>query len=114
MSTRLVADLVEHVNSRHARSMQQALELIDNYDDARALLFAVVASNVASLTASLAANEERYPLFAKLSGVQQLVVVTTLIGHLLDSDKLDPTEQDHSNMLAAGREIRPGIRVHYE
>lgn len=109
---RLVTDLVNKVNDARVRSVDDATDLLDDPGEIRALLFAVIASDINALIDALAFQDELHPLFAKLPRPLQAIAVIGVLSALVQEGKHPAaTEKTLRDVSAAVHEIKAPLTV---
>jgi hypothetical protein len=108
MNRQLVVDLITAVNAKRTRAIDNAVDLLDDPDEVRAVLFALVASDIASLIQALAEQEALHPLFSRMSRPLQVMTVMGMLSTIVYEEGKPPnaTAQNLSDVAAAVAEIR--------
>jgi hypothetical protein len=111
MNHRLITDLVNKINDHRCRTIDNATDLLDDPNEIRAVLFAVIASDINALIDALAYQDEIHPKFAKLDRPYRVMAVMGILASLIQEGKHPGvTPQGVKAVTAAVKELHTPLK----
>lgn len=112
MNHRLLTDLVNKVNDDRCRAVDRATDLLDNPEEIRAFLFAIIASDIAALIDALAYQDKLHPLFSKLSRPYQVMGVMGILANLVQEGRHPPANKQALDLVSAAvKELHTAVKM---